>query len=102
MIVFHGTSKQKLESIQSEGVDAPSYWGTLKEAQTYADSYGSDGVVISTDTNHYSFEANIQLAESMAENDDLDDSIDVDDLDKSLELLDSIVCTESVFVFDIC
>lgn len=100
--VYHGTSKKALISIELEGVTAPSYWGTLEEAKEYADSFGSDGVIISTNTQLYSFEANIQLAESLNDDADEEDEISIEchELEKSLNALGSVVCTETVFRFD--
>lgn len=100
-IVYHGTSKQNLLSIQEEGVTFPSYWGTLDEAKDYADSYGSDGVIISVDLSDYSFEANLQLQDAYEDEDENEDKLQVDDLDESLDRFGSVVCMETVFQFNV-
>lgn len=101
-IVYHGTSKQNLLSIQEEGVTFPSYWGTLDEAKDYADSYGSDGVIISVDLSDYSFEANLQLQDAYEDDDnEYEYKLDVDDLDESLDRFGSVVCMETVFQFNV-
>lgn len=102
-IVYHGTSKQNLLSIQEEGVTFPSYWGTLDEAKDYADSYGSDGVIISVDLSDYSFEANLQLQDAYEDDNEneYEDKLQVDDLDESLDRFGSVVCMETVFQFNV-
>ncbi len=102
MIVYHGTSRLNLIQIEEEGVTAPSYWGTLEIANEYKNSHGSDGVIISVDTNQYDFEANLQLAEAMADDSGcLDVLMATTDLQRSLDELDSVVCTEVVTEFDV-
>lgn len=48
MKLYHGTSSDKLAGILEDGVDAPSYWGTLEEASRY-----DLGVMIEIETEDY-------------------------------------------------
>lgn len=101
MLVYHGTSRQKLESILESGVNTPSYWGDLATAQGFADGHGCDGVILATNISKYPFEANVQLSESVCEQDDEHDLLEPHEIQRSLDELDSIVCYDIVTDFEV-
>lgn len=104
MLLYHGTSRTAWARIQTEGVEAPSYWGDLEQAQAYAASFGNDGLVLQADLE----EADLQLSELMAasllEEGDLEPdevqamqtAVDRNDLAFSLEHLGGVTCTAVV------
>lgn len=86
--------------MSENGIMAPSYWtDSFEKAQEYADSY-PDGVVLQINVGDYEFEANMQVAQCMFGNGDIDVLPSESDLVHSLEFLEGIVCNETVFRFD--
>lgn len=101
MRLYHGTTKDKLASIQSDGVTAPSYWGSQETAQGYADSFGDNGVVLVADIDESDLEANLLVAAALHESGDLEDDVDPRDLDYSLESLEGVVCHIDLMDFEV-
>lgn len=101
MKLFHGTTKDKLASIQSNGVTAPSYWGSQQTAQGYADSFGEGGVVLVADIDESDLEANLLVAAALQESGDLDEEVDPRDLVYSLEYLEGVVCHIDLMDFEV-
>jgi hypothetical protein len=98
--LFHGTSSEFLDDMSENGISAPSYWtDSFEKAQEYADSY-SDGVVLKVNSGDYDFEVNMQVAQCMFENGDIDVLPSESDLVHSLEFLEGVVCNETIFRFD--
>lgn len=96
MKLFHGTSRQAWQSIQREGVEAPSYWGSEDQAQAYADSFGAQGVVLVADLDEGDLEASLLMAQAMMDAGDLDALPASDDVAFSLEYLGGVTCTAVV------
>lgn len=96
MLLYLGTSRQNLTSIQSDGIIAPSYWGTEAMAKQYAASFGKDGLVLVANIAECDLQANMLVANAMYENGDLDHLPMEDDLAYSLVLLEGIVCTVDI------
>lgn len=97
MILYHGTSQKNLESIFSNGLVAPSYWGTLEQAQSFAESFGADGVILTCEFDASDLSASMLMAESLYESGDIDEMPDEDNLAFSLEHLGGVTCNEVVF-----
>lgn len=94
MWLYHGTSADSLESIEEEGVSAPSYWtDDFETAKGYAASFGA-GVVLMCDSRRYDFKANMQVAQCLLDAGDLDTLPAEDDLRYSLDYLEGVVCLE--------
>ena len=100
MLLYHGTSKNNLESIKLEGVTAPSYWGTFLQAREHADSYGEDGIVISSDIDEDALCASSLMAECLDE-EESDEAEKEDSLQFSMEFLGGLTCNDVIFEFDI-
>lgn len=100
MLLYHGTSKSFLSSIMSDGVQSPSYWGTLEQAEDYSRSY-SDGIIISADIDESSLCASLLMAEQMYENGDIDEIPESDNLEYSLEFLGGITCEQDISDFEV-
>ena len=96
LVLYHGTSLNNLESINNDGVSAPSYWGDLSTAIEYAEQYGKDGVVISMLTADNTLSANVQLSEAIAEQDDEHKLLCDYEVLRSLEELDSVICHSAI------
>lgn len=97
MKLFHGTTKENLTSIQSEGVSSPSYWGTEIMAREYANSFGDEGVVLVAEIDESDLEINQLVADQLYEEGEIDEMPDECDLQHSLEYLEGLVCTTTVF-----
>jgi hypothetical protein len=101
MQVYHGTSAAKLKQIQSEGVDAPSYWTTdYHLALEYASSHGK-GVVLAVELEALEFKANMAVAHCLFDNDDIEELPAEDNLEYSLEYLGGIVCHDRIWNFEV-
>lgn len=101
MKLYHGTSKELLESIEEDGVDAPSYWGTRDQAEGYAGSYGENGVILVADIDPDDLKASVYVAQAMYEDSQIDVMPDEDDLAYSLEFLGGVTCHATVHHFDV-
>jgi hypothetical protein len=65
--LYHGPSFSRIEDILEEGIQAPSYWGTLDEASKYA---SPDGKVFSVEIERFEdadLNFNTLLASSMSD-----------------------------------
>ena len=99
--VYHGTSRLFLRDMTKNGISAPSYWtNSLETARQYASSY-TEGVVLVVNIDDYEFAANMQVAQCMHDNCDIDTLPDEADLAYSLEFLEGIVCNETIFKFEL-
>ncbi|MFG8752971.1 hypothetical protein ACEPU1_32150 [Pseudomonas aeruginosa] len=101
MKLYHGTSKEFLESIEEDGLDAPSYWGTRDQAEEYAASYGENGVILVADIDPDDLKASVYVAQAMYDDSQIDVMPDEDDLAYSLENLGGVTCHATVHHFDI-
>lgn len=96
LVLYHGTSVFNLESMAEEGINAPSYWGSLETALEHAEKHGAKGVVVSMHTAENKLSANVQLSESIAEQDEDHKVLSEDEVLRSLEELESVVCHDIV------
>lgn len=96
MKVYHGTTKAKLKRIKEDGINPPSYWGDLDIASDY-----SDGVILAVELEDFPFIANVQLSESISESDEEHVVLKEEEVQRSLEELDSVVCNDRIFNFEV-
>lgn len=96
MRLYHGTTTDNLASIQSDGITAPSYWGTEMMARQYANSFGSEGVVLVADIDDSDLTVNSLVAGLLYESGDIDEMPEATDLAYSLEYLEGVVCQVDV------
>lgn len=101
MKLYHGTSKEFLGSIEEDGVDAPSYWGTRDQALEYAASYGENGVLLVADIDPDDLNASMYVAQAMYDDSQIDALPDEDDLAYSLEYLGGVTCEAPIHHFDV-
>ena len=101
MWLYHGTSKKSLKAIEREGVMSPSYWtNDFEMAKGYASSFG-DGVVLMCDSRRYDFKANMQVAQCLLDEGEIESLPNEDDLQHSLAFLEGIVCQENISDFEV-
>lgn len=97
MNVFHGTGLKNSIEIENDGyIKEDSYFGDLNTAIEYASSFG-DGVVFCVVLEDSLFNANILLNEAEYESGDTDLILEIDDLNKSLEIYDSVVSSKNIY-----
>lgn len=99
--LYHGTSRASLLSIQQSGVDAPSYWGTLQQAQEYASSFGDEGVILVSHLAMEDLKASVYVAQGLYDAGDLDKIPVENDLVFSLENLGGVTCHAVVHHFSV-
>lgn len=99
MKLYHGTSSENLGSMMEDGVDSPSYWGTRRQAEAYAASYGANGVLLEAELDTEDLKASIYVAQAMYDDGDIDTIPDEDDLAYSLQHLGGLTCHARVRQF---
>lgn len=101
MKLYHGTSKEFLQGIEDDGLDAPSYWGTRDQALEYAASYGENGILLVADIDEDDLKASIYVAQALYDDSQIEVMPDEDDLAYSLEYLGGVTCHVTVHNFDV-
>jgi hypothetical protein len=96
MQIYHGTSTKNLQSIKSEGINGPSYWGPIEKAREHQQSFGKEGVLLCVELADHDFKANVQLSQALYDNCDTDVIINENDVLASLDELESVVCHETI------
>ena len=98
MLLFHGTSANNLSEILACGVNAESYWGTLVQARSFANSF-DNGIILQADIDESDLKASILMAESLYDAGDIDELPDENDINYSIENLGGCVCFVEVYDF---
>lgn len=101
--LYHGTSRAFLASIESDDITAPSYWTHhFDVAQDYAKSYGDEqAVVLCCVMSEHEFEANMQVAQCLQDDGEIDSLPECDDLLFSLEYLEGVVSQNTIRDFTV-
>jgi hypothetical protein len=100
MLLFHGTNAENLPDMLSCGVNADSYWGTFEQAREFAQVF-SDGIILQADIDVDDLQASLLMAESLYENGDIDEIPDASDVDYSLDNLGGCVCLVTITDFTV-